>query len=114
LGEADSLILPLKDFNAPYPGISSKLYEYQALGKPIICCSEGQSAEYVEETCSGVVVKPGDHEALEEAVLFLRDNPYTASRLGLSGRKYVEKNAGIEQIGVQMAEVVNQVTCGGV
>ncbi len=114
LGEADSLILPLKDFNAPYPGISSKLYEYQALGKPIICCSEGQSAEYVEETRSGVVVKPGDHEALKEAVLFLRDNPEEASKQGMSGRRYVEENVGFVQIGVQMIEVVNQVVSGGV
>ncbi|RLI19106.1 hypothetical protein DRO54_09120, partial [Candidatus Bathyarchaeota archaeon] len=35
LSEADALILPLRDFGAPYLGISSKLYEYQAVGKPI-------------------------------------------------------------------------------
>jgi len=33
LSEADALILPLRDFGRPYLGISSKLYEYQAIGK---------------------------------------------------------------------------------
>lgn len=113
LVKADSLILPLKDFNVPYPGISSKLYEYQALGKPIICCSEGQSAEYIKETRSGVVVKPGDHVALKDTILFLRDNPEAASRQGRSGRRFVEENVGYEQIGKQMIEAVKQVVSGG-
>ncbi len=39
LSEADALILPLKDYGHPYLGIPSKLYEYQSLGKPIICCA---------------------------------------------------------------------------
>jgi glycosyltransferase involved in cell wall biosynthesis len=64
LSQADALILPLRDFGRPYLGISSKLYEYQAIGKPIICCADGQPAEYVRETRSGVVIKPGDHRTL--------------------------------------------------
>ena len=41
LGQADVLVLPLVEFKKPYRGMSSKLYEYQAVGKPIICCSRG-------------------------------------------------------------------------
>jgi colanic acid biosynthesis glycosyl transferase WcaI len=109
LSEADALILPLRDFGRPYLGISSKLYEYQAVGKPIICCAEGQSAEYVRGTRSGVVVKPGDGEALAKAVLYLKNNPDLARELGSSGRHYVEENLSIEKIGKEMMVVFNKV-----
>ncbi|MGB9830701.1 MAG: glycosyltransferase family 4 protein, partial [Fervidicoccus fontis] len=102
LSEADALILPLRDFGRPYLGISSKLYEYQAVGKPIICCAEGQPADYVKETGSGVVVKPGDYRALANVIMYLKENPEAAEGLGVSGRKYVERNLSIEKIGSKM------------
>jgi colanic acid biosynthesis glycosyl transferase WcaI len=106
LGGADSLILPLKDFNAPYPGISSKLYEYQALGKPVICCSRGCSADYVRDTGSGLVVAPGDHQAFADAVKCLQAHPEKAQSYGASGRRYVEDNVGIDKIGLEMKHVI--------
>jgi glycosyltransferase involved in cell wall biosynthesis len=105
LSEADALILPLRDFGRPYLGISSKLYEYQAIGKPIICCAEGQPAEYVKETRSGVVVKPRDYEALAKAVLYLKNNPVLARELGESGRKYTEDCLAIEGVGRRMKTI---------
>jgi glycosyltransferase involved in cell wall biosynthesis len=91
-------------------GVSTKLYEYQAVGKPIICCSAGQPAKYVEETNSGIVVKPGDYEALAKAVLYLKNNSDVARKLGDSGRRYVEDNLSIEKIGEKMMTVFNKRT----
>jgi len=105
LNEADALILPLRDFGRPYLGISSKLYEYQAIGKPIICCADGQPAEYVKETKSGIVVKPGDYEAIAKAILYLKNNPDLAKELGDSGRHYIESNLSIEKIGKEIIAV---------
>ncbi len=105
LRRADALLLPLKDFGRPYLGISSKLYEYQAVGKPIICCAEGAPAEYVEETRSGIIVKPGDHEALAKSILYLKENRAVAKEFGESGRRYVENNLSIEQIGLKMKKL---------
>lgn len=106
LKDADALILPLRDYGRPYLGFSSKLYEYQAAGKPIICCAEGQPAEYVKETGSGIVVKPGDYEKLAEAVLFLKQNPDVAGKMGLSGRRYVEEHASIQAVGLELKRVL--------
>ncbi|MEM2292292.1 MAG: glycosyltransferase family 4 protein [Candidatus Bathyarchaeia archaeon] len=105
LGQADALLLPLRDFGRAYLGISSKLYEYQAAGKPIICIAKGQPAKYVEETNSGIVVKPGDCKALAEAIIFLKKNKHTAEKLSVSGRQYVENHLSIEKIGQQMIGV---------
>jgi len=109
LGEADALLLPLSGVGSIEMGISSKLYEYQAAGKPIICCSSGEPGRYVSETNSGIVVKPGDYEALAKAVLYLRENRDVAEKLGASGRRYVENNLSIEKIGLKMKTVFNHV-----
>ena len=110
LSRADALILPLRDFGTPYLGISSKLYEYQAAGKPIICCAEGEPARYIEEAKSGIVVKPRDYKALAKAVLYLRDNRELAEELGGNGRKYVEDKLSIEKIGLQMKRIFEELT----
>lgn len=109
LGEADVLLLPLSGTGSAETGISSKLYEYQAAGKPILCCSSGQPGRYVSETNSGIVVKPGDYEALAKSILYLRENQSVAENLGASGRKYVENNLSIGQIGIRMKRVFERV-----
>jgi glycosyltransferase involved in cell wall biosynthesis len=79
------------------------------VGRPIICCADGQPAEYVEETGSGIVVKPGDHEALAKAVLYLKNNPDWQKSFGDSGRRYIEDNLSIEKIGKEIITVFNKV-----
>ena len=109
LGKADALLLPLSGVGSIEMGISSKLYEYQAAGKPILCCSSGQPGRYVSETKSGIVVKPGDYEALAKSILYLRENQGVAKKLGASGRRYVEKTLTIEKIGFKMKDIFKSV-----
>lgn len=109
LNEADILIQPLGDYGKPHMGVSTKLYEYQAVGKPIICCSAGTPGTYVSETKSGIVVKPGDHGSLIEAILHLKNDTEIARKLGENGRKYVEENGSVEKIGLQMTRVFEQI-----
>ena len=99
LSGADALILPLKDYGGPYPGIPSKLYEYQAVGKPIICCAEGEPAKYISKSNSGIVVQPEDSEGLAEAVIYLLSNTEVARAMGMNGRKYIEHEVTIDAIG---------------
>jgi glycosyltransferase involved in cell wall biosynthesis len=106
LSEVSALILPLKNFGRPYLGISSKLYEYQALGKPIIACTEGASADYVEHTHSCIVISPGRPELIADAVLNLHSNPHMCAHLGSNGRKYVEDNMSLTTIGAQMRRII--------
>lgn len=105
LGEADVLVLPLVELKKPYHGMSSKLYKYQAVGKPIICCSRGLSKDYVKETNSGLVVYPGDYEGLAKAVIELKENPSLARVMGENGRKYAENEAPIEAVGSKMKNI---------
>jgi glycosyltransferase involved in cell wall biosynthesis len=106
LSQADVLILPLADFKTPYRGMSSKLYEYQAVAKPIICCSNGLPKTYVEKTNSGLTVAPGDYEGLSKAIIRLKKNPLIATQMGKNGRAYVENEASIEAIGTNITRLL--------
>lgn len=107
LRRADTLLLPLRYFGRPYRGISSKLYEYQAAGKPIICCCNGQPADYILSTHSGLIVKPGDYEALTAAIITLFLDQRLSENLGRNGRLYVESFLSLEKIGQRMLDVLS-------
>lgn len=110
MNTADVLILPMKSFGRPYLGIATKLYEYQAIGKPIICCGDGEQAKYIEETNSGIVVKPGDYKAIASTVIYLSKNPNLANRLGKNGRNYVVNKLSLNAIGLEMKVILKNLT----
>lgn len=97
---ANALLLPLSGLENIEKAISSKLYEYQAAGKPIICCSSGMSGRYISETESGLIVEPGDYEGLAKSIIYLSDSS-NAEDFGDKGRNYVENNMSIEKIGLK-------------
>ncbi len=107
LSEVDVLVLPLGDFDYVETGLSSKLFEYQAAQKPIICCSRGMHKEYVLSTKSGLAVDPGDYKSLANSVLFLRDHIDLSKEFGLNGRKFVEDNLTLKHIGLKMINIIN-------
>ena len=109
LKQASALILPLGDYGKPHLGISAKLYEYQAVSKPIICCSSGVPGTYVQETKSGVVVKPGDYKSLAESIAYLKRNKDVVKELGENGRRYVEDNVSIEKIGFEITSMFKKI-----
>ncbi len=106
LASADALLLPLGGQASIEMGISSKLYEYQASGKPIICCSLGESAAYVSRTQSGIVVHPGDPTGIVHAVHQLQADVEASTAFGRAGRTWVEANLSCEKIGRMFESVI--------
>jgi len=97
-----ALLSPLSDSGSVEMGISSKLYEYQAVAKPMIYCSSVQPGRYVSKPKSGIVIRPRHYDVLTKSTLYLRENQDVAEELGASGRRYVENNLSIEKIGLRM------------
>ena len=105
LNSADAFLLPMNPAKAIEEGLPTKIFEYQSCGKPIICCSKGESAKYIESTRSGLVVRPKDPKALAEAILTLYQNRDLAQELALNGWKYVSENLTSEKIGESMYNI---------
>ena len=107
LNSADIFLLPMKKIKAADDGLPTKIFEYQAVGKPIICSSNGMPGKYVNQTQSGIVVETGDHKALAEAIAYLYKNPEIAMKYGENGKRYVKQNLSLEKIGQQIIKILN-------
>ena len=86
-GLASLLPIPLYDGARP-----SKIFPILASGKPVLFVGKGETARLIEEARAGIVVAPGDPQALAEAVLQLANQPEAAEELGRNGRRFVEDN----------------------
>ncbi len=77
--------VPLED-GSEFFGSPTKLFEYMAMGKPIVASRLGQIAEVLETEETALLVEPGDARALSEALIRLARLPELRARLGAAAR----------------------------
>jgi len=77
-------------------GMPNALLEAMALGRPVVTTSAGGSAEVVVDGDSGLVVQPGDANALANAVARVLADPALARTLGERGERRVRENFSLE------------------
>ncbi len=68
----------------------SKLFPVLSSAKPLIFVGKGEAAQLVRRAAAGIVVEPGNPQAIADAVITLARNPALAAEYGQSGRRYVE------------------------
>ena len=66
--------------------LPNAIIESMSLGKPIVATSVGGIPEMVEHERTGLIVPPGDSDALARAVLRLLTEPETAQQMGQAAR----------------------------
>ncbi len=107
--KSDALFFHLQDSPVFKYGISSnKLFDYLASGKPIIFSSNSINNP-VEEAGAGITVPPDDPQALAEAIIKLYKMPEEERvKMGMNGRKYVEKYHSIPVLVDKLEEVIKE------
>jgi len=109
LNAADIFLLPMS-FGVIDYGLPTKILEYQSLGKPIVCVSNGEAGNYIEKTKSGIVVKNKNPKELAESIKKLVNDESLTRNLGDNGRKYILENLTIEKIGERLMGVIKRCT----
>ena len=112
LGAADIGIASLKQTETFKTVRPNKLYEYMAVGLPIICCIDGEARRLVETVNSGIYVTPEDEAGLAKALQELTVNPELRRRLGEQGRSFVIREGDRAKLAEQMATVLKKVIAG--
>ncbi|MFH7244019.1 MAG: glycosyltransferase family 4 protein [Spirulina sp.] len=80
---------------APYPPLEQfyfsplKVYEYMAAGLPVIASDIGQLRQVITPGETGLLVPPGDEEALVQALLQLHRNPTLRQQLGQQAQRQI-------------------------
>ena len=68
-----------------------KLFQYMAMGKPVVVSSAKTLERIVNETGAGLVYPSGDAQALAEAIIKIYQHGGLATRLGEAGKRAVEE-----------------------
>jgi colanic acid biosynthesis glycosyl transferase WcaI len=112
LSSADVLLAPQRrevvDIVLP-----SKLLSYFASGKPVLASAHPKSdaATILRESGAGVVVAPGDIEAMVDGILYLKNHPDEAREIGRRGHALVLKRFSKEVVKEQYYKPLFQHLC---
>jgi len=105
---SDALVLNLKDSPLYKYGISlNKLFDYLASGKPILF-SGSAGNNPVKEAKAGITIPVQSPEKLAEAILYMKNLPENKRvKMGLRGKKYVEKYHAIPILVDKLEGILN-------
>ena len=82
--------------------------EAMAAGRPVVASDIGGLPELVENDRTGLLVSPGDHNALANAILELVDQPEKAKRLGSNARRRAVEEFDESRYGAAIMNVYDQ------
>jgi len=84
---SDIFVLPSR-----HEGLGVAALEAMALGRPVVASRVGGLAEAVDDGRSGLLVEPGDPEALGDAVARLLEDPRLRAQLGAEGPRRIRQS----------------------
>jgi len=79
-------------------GLSNAIMEYMAAGLPVVATDCGGNSELVANGENGLLVTPGDHEALAGALSSLIENPERVKKMGQAGRGHIQARFTISKM----------------
>jgi glycosyltransferase involved in cell wall biosynthesis len=97
---------PTVNYVDAYP---TKMFEYMALGLPVVCSNFPLWTEIVRSADCGVAVDPRDPEAIARAITALGDDPELARRLGANGRRAIAERFNWEAEVAKLEALYRQV-----
>jgi len=98
LRACDCLLVPL----APHPSlrtfVPSKLYDFCAVGRPVVVAAAGEPQRLAAESGAALAIPPGDPDALASALRRLRGDAELRQRLVERGREFGAANLRERQL----------------
>jgi glycosyltransferase involved in cell wall biosynthesis len=92
LRAADALLVSLSPDPVLAAFVPSKLFDFCALGVPVIVAAAGEPQRLAAERDAALAVPPGDPDALAAAVRRLRDDATLRERLATAGRAFASEH----------------------
>ena len=112
LASSDCLLIHLKKTDLFATVIPSKIFEAMAMKRPLVMGVEGESADIVQESGSGIAMESDNEQQLVDAVLNLKDDDQLRNQLCNNGREFVSKNYTRDSLAQKMLDVMEKVAGG--
>jgi glycosyltransferase involved in cell wall biosynthesis len=93
-------------------GSPNKIFEAMMLARPVIVAENTNMDRKVQEAGSGLIVRYGDLESLENALQSLCQNPELGSQLGAAGRSAYESQYGWSKMEMRIINLYKNIAEG--
>lgn len=90
-------------------GLSNSIMEAMAARLPVVATAVGGNIELVDDGRTGHLVRPRDPSHLAARLIDLLRAPHFARRLGLAGRKRIERDFSAQRLGERMQQLYERV-----
>ncbi len=104
LAACDALLVPSLLEATPYV-----IVEAMALSRAVVASRIYGIPELVEDGATGILVEPGDADALARAISSLAGDPALASRLGAAGRARFETDFRVERCAAETVSIYREI-----
>ena len=103
---ADVCVIPLARASSEDITHPSKLFEFWSCGKPVIVASRGELTKLVKKSGAGIAVEVDSPQQLVDSILQLNNNRDTGSKMGETGRRYVDSRFSTHIMEKNMRDLV--------
>ena len=98
LNAADVLLCPMRDLKETSTIVPSKVLEYFAVGKPVVCSGRGETKNLIDEYKPGIMVDPSQPILLAEAIMALHKNRRLYKRSAENARNLAVERYGLPKL----------------
>lgn len=106
-------VMPSNPIGGVEEGSSIALLEYMSCCVPVVASDVGGNREAIVDGTTGILVHPGDSDALAMAILDLWSNPQKSERLAVNAHDYVLNNRIWSKIAGDYVEIYRTLMGGG-
>ena len=104
-----ALLMPKLDLPVNHAGLSTKLGEYLASGRPVIASDVSDLREYLTDRMNVILTKPGDCESLATAIGWVLDNQKEADAIGQAGRVAAEQHFDSKHNAIRVRTMLQEI-----
>ena len=106
--DCDILVIPRMHNEVNRISIPSKLFEYMAMGKPVVASNTSDVHRIIRDKIDGLIFNAGDKEEFKKAILSLRDRNYR-DELGNNAFNRAKKDFVWNQLSSKIIEGVTSI-----
>lgn len=109
INAASLCVVTLLDIPIFQGAIPTKLIDYMACGKPVLCGIPGEAKEIVEKAQAGYVFEPNDDKTLSQLIIKLLADPERANTLGYNGLEFIRQSFSSNQMNAKIETALDEV-----